>query len=370
MSKHNHFTLDELIRSRLKNQQIAGTRFERAEDVVRWMGAVQAQDFTAAKWAVGQRTKTPNEAEVEQEFKDGKILRTHVMRPTWHFVLPEDIRWMLKLSAPRIHAASAYYLRQLKLDAAVLKRSNAVIERALRGGKQLTRDELGTALKKANIPAIDLRLTFIVMHAELEGVICSGARRGKQFTYALLDERAPKAKSLKREEALAELTLRYFRSHGPATLQDFVWWSGLTKADAKAGLEMVKTQIRCEDVNQQSYWSCDSGLPVLKETTPSAYLLSNYDEYIVGYADRSAIHDETHNPKLDGRGSVLFMHTILINGRIAGTWKRTIKAKAVEMELHPFEPLTRTETPALNNAVKRFGEFVGSKPLIYRDNKI
>jgi len=366
MSEHIPFTLDEIIRSRLNNQQVAGPRFERAEDVVRWLGAVQAQDFTAAKWAVGQRSRVPNDAKVEQEFADGKILRTHVMRPTWHFVAPEDIHWMLKLTAPRVNAASAYYLRRLKLDAGEIKRSNAVIERALRDGKQLTRDELGIALKKAGIPAIDLRLTFIVMCAELDGLICSGARRGKQFTYALLDERAPKTKRLGRDEALAELTLRYFRSHGPATLQDFVWWSGLTTADAKAGLEMVKPQIRCREMDHQTYWSCDTSSPE-QEAVPRVALLSNYDETIVGYADRSAIYDESHNHQLDGRGSVLFMHTILIDGRIAGTWKRTIKARTVEIELNPFKPLSKTEKLALDNELERFGQFLGSKPLTFRE---
>jgi hypothetical protein len=362
MPKHVSFSKDELIRLRLQNQRITATRLDRAEDVVRWMGAVQAQDFNAAKWAVGQRTKIPNEANVEQEFAGGKILRTHVMRPTWHFVVPDDIRWMLKLTAPHVYAASAYYYRQLELDAAQIKRSNAVMEKALRGGERLSRGELGAALKKAGIPATDLRLTYIVMCAELDGVICSGARRGKQFTYALLDERAPISKTLRRDEALAELTLRYFRSHGPATLQDFVWWSGLTMADVKAGLEMVKSQFRCEDMNHQRYWFCDSKPPE-KEIPPSVTLLSNYDEYIVGYAERSAIHDESHNNKPAARGNVLFMHTIVINGQIAGTWRRTVKAKTVEIELHPFKPLTKTEKLALNHEVAIFGKFLGLKTL-------
>lgn len=351
------FSKDKLIRLRLQNQQIAATKFERAEDVVRWMGAVQAQDFAAAKWAVGQRTKAATDAKVEQEFADGKILRTHVMRPTWHFVAPEDIRWMLKLTAPRVNAASAYQYRRLELDLALFKRSNRIIEKALQGGKQLTRDELGSALKKASIPAIDLRLTYIVMRAELDSVICSGARRGKQFTYALLDERAPQTKTLMRDESLAELTARYFISHGPATLQDFVWWSGLTMADAKAGLEIVKPQFTHESLDDQTYWFNDSK-SAGKEISPTVYLLPNYDEYVVGYTDRSAIFDVSHNNKLDARGNALFMHTIVINGQIAGTWKRIIKAKTVEIELNPFKPLTKEEKKALNNVVERYREFL------------
>jgi hypothetical protein len=357
MANHITFSNDELRRYRLQNQQITSTQFDRAEEVVRWMGAVQAQDYAAAKWAVGQRTKIPSEAKVEQDIAEGKILRTHVMRPTWHFVAPDDIRWLLKLTAPRVNTASAYYYRQVELDTTVFKRSNTVIEKALRGGKQLTRDELGSALKEAGITAIGIRLAYIIMRAELDGVICSGARRGKQFTYSLLDERSSKAKTLPREEALSELAQRYFQSHGPATLQDFVWWSGLTMADSKTGLEMVQSQFTRESIDGQAYWFSDSKSPE-KETSPSVYLLPNYDEYIVGYTDRSAIFNISHNKKLDARSNVLFTHTMVINGQITGTWKRTLKAKTVEVELNPFRPLTKTEKRALTEAVKRFGEFL------------
>jgi hypothetical protein len=354
------FSKDEVVRRRLQNQKISESEFDKAEDVVRWMGAIQAQDFAAAKWAVGQRTKAVTDAAIEQAFADGKILRTHVMRPTWHFVAPEDIRWLLKLTAPRVNAASAYQYRRLELDSAIFKRSSAIIEKALLGGKQLTRDELGSVLERSGIPIIDLRLTYIVMRAESDGVICSGARRGKQFTYALLDERAPQTKSLRRDEALAELTARYFRSHGPATLQDFVWWSGLTTADAKSGLEIVKQQFMHESVDDQIYWFSDS-TSSKKEISPSVYLLPNYDEYIVGYTDRGAIFDVSHIQKLDARSNPLFMHTIVINGQIAGTWKRTLKAKTVEVEIevNPFKPLTKTEKKNLTDAAELFGKFLG-----------
>ncbi len=357
MPKHIVFSNNDLIRLRLQNQHLSITQFDQADEVVRWMGAVQAQDFAAAKWAVGQRTKVPNDAKVEQEFADGKILRTHVMRPTWHFVAPEDIRWLLKLTAPRVNAASAYQYRRLELDSAVFKRSHAIIEKALRDGKQLTREELGTKLKKADIPAIDLRLTYVVMRAELDGAICSGARRGKQFTYALLDERIPKSKILTRDESLAELATRYFKSHGPATLQDFVWWSGLTTADAKAGLEMVKHQFVHESVGDQTYWFSEPK-STEKEISLSVYLLSNYDEYIVGYTDRSAIYDTSHIEKLDSRSNPLFMHTIAINGEIAGTWKRTIKARKVEIEFNPFRLLAKEEKQLLNMTAERYGKFL------------
>jgi len=357
MPKHFPLSKEDIVRGRLQNQQIAGAKFDKAEDVVRWLGAVQAQDFAAAIWAVGQRTNDITNAMVEQTFADGAILRTHILRPTWHFVAPEDIHWMLKLTAPRVNAASAYQYRRLELDQAVFKRSNAIIEKTLRDGKQLARAELGSALKKAGIPAIDLRLTYLVIRAELDGVICSGARRGQQFTYALLDERASKSKVLARDESLAELAERYFKSRGPATLQDFAWWSGLTMADAKTGLEMVKSRFVHESLQGQVYWFSDSK-SAGKESSLTVYLLPNFDEYVVGYTDRSAIFDASDVKKPDTRGNVLFTHTMVVNGQIMGTWKRTLKAKTVEIELNSFRPLTKTEKQTATDAVERYGRFL------------
>ena len=200
------------------------------------MGAVQSQDYPGAKWAIGQRTRGATDAAFDEAFAQGRILRTHIMRPTWHFVMPADIRWMLALTAPRVNAVMAYYYRQMEVDETLIARAKPVFERALRGGKQLTRAELGTALEKAGIHATGVRLGFIIGRAELDAVVCSGALRGKQHTWALLEERVPPAKRLDRDEAMRELTRRFFTSHGPAQLIDFVWWSGLTMADAKKEL--------------------------------------------------------------------------------------------------------------------------------------
>src|SRR6266567_8254469 len=295
----------DIAHQRLHNQRIAGAPFEKPVDVVTWLGAVQAQDFAGAKWALGLRLQGATDESIEQAFADGTILRTHVMRPTWHFVAPADIRWLLALTAPRVHAASAYHNRKLELDDAVFRSTNAVLTNALQGGKQLTRDELASALQQAGIVTEgEQRVTYIIMRAELDGIICSGARRGKQFTYALLAERAPHARMLARDEALAELTTRYFMSHGPATIQDFVWWSGLAAADAKAGLAMVTSHLQQETINGQMYWFSLSTLPV-QDPSQTAYLLPNYDEYTVGYTDRSAIFDALHTNKLDPRGGLL-----------------------------------------------------------------
>jgi hypothetical protein len=196
------------------------------------------------------------------------------------------------------------------------------------------------------------------MHAELDGVICSGARRGKQFTYALLEERAPQARILDRDEALAELSMRYFTSHGPATLKDYIWWSGLTAADASSGLEMVKSKLIHEAVDGQTYWF-STATPPAKDLSSTVYLLPNFDEYIVGYTDRSAVFDASHTQKLDPRGNILFNYTIVMNGRVVGTWKRTLKKDAVIITPSFFTPLNKAETHAFAAAANRYGAFLG-----------
>ena len=179
----------EIAQRRLLNQHIAGAPLAEPCAVVAWLGVVQSQDYPAAKWAVGQRVQDATDTAIEQAFREGAILRTHVLRPTWHFVLPADIRWMLALTAPRVHAAMAYNYRLLELDDALFAESQAVLAKALQGGRQLTRPELVSALQQAGFAADNLRLSHLLIRAELDGLICSGARRGKQHTYALLDER-------------------------------------------------------------------------------------------------------------------------------------------------------------------------------------
>jgi Winged helix DNA-binding domain len=348
----------DIAHRRLRNQCISQQTFERPEDIVQWLGAVQAQDYAAAKWALGLRLCGASDDVIEQAVISGAILRTHVMRPTWHFVASADIRWLLALTGPRVNAANASYYRSAELDDAVFMKSNAVLAKALQGGKQLTRPELASALQQAGIAVDDLRrLGYIIMRAELDGIICSGARRGKQFTYALLDERVPQSRSLGRDEALAEFVRRYFTGHGPASLQDFVWWSGLTIADAKAGLAMVTSQLMHEVVDGQIYWFSASAPPA-RDVPQTIYLLPNFDEYTVGYADRSTVIDESDLTKFDARGNVL-NNTIVLNGRVVGTWRRTFKKDTSIVTPNLFTGLNEAETGALVAEAKRYGAFLG-----------
>jgi hypothetical protein len=356
----------DVVRRRLVNQHLATPRFSRAGQLVAWLGAVQAQDYPGAKWALGQRLLDGTDAAIERAFAEGKILRTHVMRPTWHFVSPDDIRWLLDLTAPRVKAATRYYDRQAGMEESLFRRTNRIIVRGLRDGVQLTRHEIASLIRRAGL-ADGLRapnaMGHIMAHAELDGIVCSGAMRGGQFTYALLDERAPRARTLPREEALAELTKRYFRSHGPATIQDFTWWSGLTIVDAKAGLDLAKSSIAKTISGDRTYWMSRS-TPAPADVTPSARLLPNFDEYIVGYADRSAQRGSSSASE-PGAMNVIFKHTLVIGGVIAGTWRRVTQKDALTIDIEPLAPLGRAGRRTIAMAVEQYARYLG-KPVEVR----
>jgi hypothetical protein len=339
---------------RLRNERLVGRPFAEPADAVKWLGAVQSQDYAGAKWAVAQRVRACSDADVERACDRGDIVRTHVLRPTWHFVAPADVRWMLALTAPRIHAASAYYVRQLGLDLRTFERSNAVLAASLRGNRHLTRDELGEDLRRAGIRAEGPRLAYLMMRAELDALICSGPRRGKQFTYALLDERVPPTKTLARDEALAELARRYFASHGPATLQDFAWWSGLTVADGTRAVELAKGPIVREIADGKTYWLVPSRkAPAPKK--PTVHLLPNYDELLVAYKDHAPSFDGDVLGALDKRGNVLSSHIVVKDGRVIGGWRRTLETGVRRRGRRPAPSNTvarrRGRTPAPSNRI-------------------
>ena len=341
---------------RLRNQLITHTGLSRPAAVVSWQGAVQAQEYEAAKWGVALRMREgAAAAAIERDLDAGRILRTHVMRPTWHFVAAADIRWLLELTGPRVQRVMSSYNRRLGLDADLLTRTTAVIERTLAGGRTLTRQELRAHMARAGYALDNIRLAHAVMHAELEGVICSGPRLGNKHTYALLTERAPEAPRLRREEAIAALARRYFKSHGPATVRDFVWWSGLTTGDAKRGLEMIRA--RREDIDGRSYWTVG---PALRGTARArqVLLLPVYDEYLIAYRDREAV---PHGPSRTGLPAAfaMFQHALVIGGQVAGTWRITRRPDSIVVEVSAVRRLTRPERRALDEAITRFERFLG-----------
>jgi hypothetical protein len=341
---------------RLRNQLLTRAGLRHPCEVVRWLGAVQAQEYEPAKWALGLRLRDGAVcAEIERAFEEGQILRTHVMRPTWHFVTSADIRWLSALTAPHVHRRMSPYNRRLGLDARMLVRGTSILERALGDRRYLTRSELSESLGHAGLTLDRISLAQLAMHAELEGVICSGPRRGKQFTYALVAERAPESLRLSRDEALATLSRRYFMSHGPATIRDFVWWSGLTVADAKRGLDM--NQARREEAGSQTYWTIGPG-PRGAMRGHAVHLLPIYDEYLVAYRDREAV---PHRPSVvmgKGAQSVTFQHTLVIAGQVAGTWRSSRDTRSVLIDAVPLRRLTGQERRAVGEAVRRYERFI------------
>ena len=345
---------------RLANQHLATQTLEKASDIVALLGAVQAQDYSGAKWGVAQRTLGTTDAAVEKELSDGAILRTHVLRPTWHFVTPADIRWMLALTAPRVKAILSYYDRTLGVDDKELRRSRAVFIKALRDGKQLTRSELSQALTSARIRTDDgQRLARLVMHAELDGLICSGERRGKQFTYALLDERVPAVKVMERDAALGELATRYFTTRGPATIHDFAWWSGLTKTDAKRGVEIAVSKLGRVIIDAREYWLPPT-MRSTKAKSPVVRLLPAFDEYFIGLRDRTAIEVKLESARVKTKVDFLGSYPLIVDGQIIGRWKRTIKGKSVIVKIKPLVPLDEREIDRIAHEVDRFAAFLES----------
>lgn len=337
-----------MLATRLRNQRLTHTTFRRAHDVVSWLGAVQAQDFAGATWGLALRARDLTAASIEREFAAGRILRTHVLRPTWHFVAADDIRWLQMLTGPRVQAINLSYGRRLGVDPRTFTRARGVIERALEGGHHLTREELAVALRNRRIVASGQLLAHLVMGAELDGAICSGPRRGKQFTYALLAERAPQARVLSRDEALATLAIRYFQSHGPATVHDFAWWSGLTVAAARAAAASVRDRELVL-----------SAPPRLDRAPGANFLLPNYDEYLIAYKHRGAVIDPQRARNLGMFTSLEFPHHIVLGGRVAGSWRRTIGPQAASVTLEFYARPTAKDRAALVAEAARYGRALG-----------
>lgn len=348
---------NDILQLRLLHQQIASSQYKSIKTLVEWMGAIQAQDYAMSKWAVGVRLPGTTEKSVQQAFDEGDILRTHLLRPTWHLVSASDIQWMLQLTAPHIKAFMKFRGKWLGLTAAVIEKCNKIIEQALLNELFLTRDELIKALDKSGIKTRgDNLAAHIFMMAELEGLICSGKERGNKTTYALLKNRAPLTKTFSREKALSMLALKYFSSHGPATLEDFAWWSGLPIRDARTAIEMNDQKLAAVTIDKRLYWFSKEN-PGHFRKEDKAYLLPAYDEFIISYKDRSALLTTDHHKKAISSNG-LFRPIILVNRKAAGTWKRTIKKDTVIIETAFFHSPDKKERNLIEEAAEKYGVFL------------
>lgn len=348
-------TIADIANQRLHNQHLLSDAGS-PEEVVRSLAAIQAQDFVGAKWAIGLRSKTTDTA-IQKLFDKGKILRTHALRPTWHFVAARDIRWIQELTAPRVHAFNKYYYKKLGVDDATVEKSNKLLSGALKGGNQLTKAEIVKIFTNGGLEDLKgLRFSYMLMYAELEALICSGAMQGKQHTYALLEERAPQAKSMPREKALAELTQRFFTAHGPAQIADFAWWSSLTTAEIKQGI--LLTKLKSADVDGKTYYFAEETPTTIP--SPIAHFLPNYDEYFIAYKNRDAFSaGRTFKISRQPSYEDLSYHLLAIDGQLAGGWKREITAKSFTVNLNPFTAFTPVQQKALDTAIKRLSDFTG-----------
>jgi hypothetical protein len=342
---------------RLRTQGLAGEPFGTPRDVVRWLGAVQSQDYGPAKWSLGERSRDATDAAIDEVFSRGEILRTHMLRPTWHFVLPADIRWMQELTAPRVHAQNAYYYRQTGLEDGIRPRARRAIVDALRGGNHLTRRDLEGVLHAEGIVAKGLGMAYILMDAELDCVLCSGPLKGRQQTYALLEERAPDARTLPRDEALGELVVRYFTSRGPATAKDLRFWSSLTLADIQRGLEVAGPRLVCEEVDGLTLWSAPGAAPP-RPPSPGVHLLQGLDEYFVGYGESRVFCDQSGvRPSLIDRA--IYNGALILDSQLAGHWKRTVGKRGVAFAVILRTPFDDAQMRALHDAADRHGAFLG-----------
>jgi hypothetical protein len=348
-----------MLQRRLRNQSLNKPEFTSPPEVVKWFCAMQAQDYLGALWSVGQRMKKCVENDIEISIAKREIVRTWPMRGTLHFLAADDVRWVVSLLAPRVVTRAKSIYQQQGLDKKILDKGRKVIEKALEKSPRLTRPELYAALEKNKIPVTDQRGLHIIGYAAQQLSICFGPREGKQHTFVLLDEWIPKSKILSQDESLAEITRRYFDARGPATINDLCWWTGLTLKEAKRGIDMIGTELTAVKVDDEEYWFKPSTLKRSSQVT--VLLLSWFDEFIIGYRDRSAAFDPATEKFIAKPKNGLYTPVILVNGKIAGNWKRSFVKDELKFETRLFRKFSSEEETRLEAAIERYRQFADPK---------
>ncbi len=342
---------------RLHNQQLAQQSFGTAKDLAAWMGITQAQDYQGAKLSLALRIPAATDATIEQAIAEKHIVRSWSFRGTLHFMSPADIRWMLLIAAQRVRPLLGAHFRRFEIDKVTLSKTRKIITNLLRDGRHMTRKEIMAAIEQKNISTAGLRSNLFMLSAAIEGLICCGIRRGKQFTYTLIDEWLPGAPKMQQDEALGTLALRYFNSHGPATIQDLAWWAGITLTDARRGLELIKSQLQQKTIDGQLYYMPDAAAPEQKSS--KAFLLPGFDEYMLGYKDRSIVMAPQHAKIVVGAGNGLFSPTIIVGGQVAGTWKRTPGKHPAPPDTLLFDTVSATAMKQITVAARSYGKYTG-----------
>ena len=348
----------DIARWRLRSQHLVPPHAVSARDVVGSLLAVQAENPNQAAWAVACRTRRPDQNDLAALLDDGTVLRTHVLRPTWHFVPAEDLGWLLDLTGPRVRRVTGQQLREVHgLDEHSVDRAVGEVMRALANRGQLTRPQLADELRDRGIQGSGQLLMILLAHAELHGLICGGAVVDGEHTYARMDERVPAPRRLGRTEALAELALRYFTGHGPATERDLAYWATLTLTDVRAGLWQVRDRLDSFQHDGRTFWHAPGDAPTGPQK-PAGHLLQILDETYRGYQDSRWVLDAAGDvPRT--RESAIGM--ALVDGQLVAAMRRTIANDNVQFDLRPYRALTAAETEALDQAAARYGDFLRLK---------
>jgi hypothetical protein len=352
----------QTVKCRLAAQRICATSFTRPVEVVAWLGAMQAQDYLGALWAVGLRLVGARESDVERALADGSIVRTWPMRGTLHFVAASDARWLVELTATRIVARTARRFRELGLDGAAMARARRILVQRLADGRPLARRAVYQTLERANVSTAGQRGIHILWRLAQECLLCFGPRNGKEQTFVLFDAWLPCAKSRRREEALAELACRYFTGHGPATVADFTWWSGLSPSDARLAVHLAGGRLDEETLDGRAAWLAPSATPRSARSS-GAFLLPAFDEFTVGYTDRSAALHPAHAKQVNAGGGIL-KPVMVVDGRIVGTWQRRLGRGNVALSQTAFVPLAESKARAIRAAFRRYADFLGVQILL------
>lgn len=349
----------ELLDIRLHNQLLALHSKKETHDIVSWMGAMQSQSLDLAKWAIGVRLENKTVKDIDETLSAGKIIRTHILRPTWHFVSSDDIHWMYDLSNPRLRPIYRSYSRMLQLDEKYISSFVPTLVKILEGNKHFTKQELTDIFASQGIVIDSKVLSHAINYAEMEGLVVNGCVRGKQQTFTLLEELAPRKETISKEEALERLARRFFTSHAPATIQDFAWWSGLSLTECKQAIDMIKNDFISETIDGRSFLM-KNDTQTRQRDKDSALLLPPFDELVVSYKDRSDMIGDEHYSKVMTKNG-LFSPTLMLNGRIIGSWKKTVLKGKPKIELSFFEKTSKKTEQLFEPEIKRIENFYSDK---------
>jgi hypothetical protein len=350
-------TLNEIANIHLVRQHVVNSPFDNVRDFVQSMGAMQAQDYQMAKWAVGLRVQGASDESVESAIDSGDLIRTHLMRPTWHLVSREDAAWLIELTAQGIKASQKSRNRELELSDNVFARTNKILGDAVRNGNHMTREELMTIIRNEGIETVNNRGSHILFTAELDKIVCSGRIKNGRQTYALFSERVPSG-IISRDEALRKIAEKYFFTRGPATIKDFSWWSGLPVTDARKALEMIRSKLVSETIENKVYWfPPDAVIPFHGEK--KIHLLPAFDEFIISYSDRSAVMSLVYRKRTVSINGI-FNPVIIVDGQVAGLWKRSKKNKTIliETELFSGKRQSRSIIKSIEEKAEEYGRFL------------